>query len=248
VDVDAYLRRIDHRGACRPDEATLRALHVAHLRTVPFENLDIHLGQPITLDQGRLFEKIVRRNRGGFCYELNGLFAALLRALGFEVTVLSAGVVARGVVGPEFDHAVLRVDLGRPWLCDVGFGDSFLEPLPLEDGEYPQGRWCHRLSRQGPDWTLARGEPWEPSYMFSLTPRRLEEFTQMCEFHQTSPWSSFTRKRVCSRATPNGRITVSDGQLIVTEGGERRERALAGEQEILQVLRRHFDIELDRLA
>ena len=105
MDVDAYLRRIGYCGSPRPTIGTLRALHVAHLATVPFENLSIHLGEPIVLDVEALFEKIVTRRRGGFCYELNGLFGAMLQALGFDATMLSAVVIgASGEFGPEFDH------------------------------------------------------------------------------------------------------------------------------------------------
>src|SRR5918995_2554428 len=113
MDVDAYLERIDYRGPLAPTAETLRRLHVAHLLAVPFENLSIHAGEPVVLDDEALFEKIVARRRGGFCYELNGLFAWLLRALGFRVTMLSARVVNRGVVGPEYDHLTLQVDLAE---------------------------------------------------------------------------------------------------------------------------------------
>jgi len=132
VDVAAYLHRIHYRGPLAPTAETLRALHLAHHLAVPFENLDIHLGQPIILDEARFYDKIVRRRRGGFCYELNGLFAALLRELGFDVTTLSARVIDTqpGMIGPEFDHLVLLVQLEERWLADVGFGDSFRETAP----------------------------------------------------------------------------------------------------------------------
>ena len=111
MDIHAYLSRIGYRGTLEPSAATLHALQQAHLLAVPFENLDIHLGRPIVLDQTALFDKIVARRRGGFCYELNGLFAVLLRELGFEVTLLSAGVArASGGFGPEYDHLTLLVD------------------------------------------------------------------------------------------------------------------------------------------
>ena len=133
MNVDAYLARIGFLGPTPHSAETLRALHVSHMRTVPFENLDIWLGRPIVCDQERFLHKIINLRRGGFCYELNGAFAALLRALGFSVTLLS-GRVARedGTASPEFDHLALRVDLEEPWLADVGFGDSFLEPLRLK--------------------------------------------------------------------------------------------------------------------
>src|SRR5689334_21580804 len=110
MDVQAYLHRIGYHGGLEPTAANLRDLHRAHRVAVPFENLDIHVGRPIVLDQDALFDKIVTRRRGGFCYELNGLFAVLLRALGFDVALLSAGVArADGGFGPEFDHLTLLV-------------------------------------------------------------------------------------------------------------------------------------------
>src|SRR6185503_7138122 len=134
MDIKAYLERINYRGSLAPAAATLRALQVAHLLTVPFENLSIHAGQPILLDDDSLFTKIVTNRRGGFCYEANGLFAARLRALGFDVQMLSASVANEaGEFGADFDHMTLMVQLAQRWLVDVGFGDSFLEPLLLDE-------------------------------------------------------------------------------------------------------------------
>jgi N-hydroxyarylamine O-acetyltransferase len=126
MNVEDYLQRLGYNGDRIPNAETLRNLHHAHLLAVPFENLDIHLGRPIVLDEKSLYEKIVRRRRGGFCYEANGLFAALLRELGFNVALLSARVMDGGKLGPEFDHLTLLVQLEERWLADVGFGDSFL--------------------------------------------------------------------------------------------------------------------------
>src|SRR5580700_4468710 len=140
VDIPAYLARIHYSGPTEANAETLRALHRAHLVAVPFENLDIHLGRKITVDEAAILNKVVGLRRGGFCYELNGAFAALLRALGFRVTLFSARVAREdGSHGPEFDHLTLRVDLDEPWLADVGFGECFLEPLRLESrAEQPQ--------------------------------------------------------------------------------------------------------------
>ncbi|HEY2737608.1 MAG TPA: arylamine N-acetyltransferase, partial [Thermoanaerobaculia bacterium] len=141
MDVAAYLQRIRYRGLTAPDAETLQQLHEAHLLAVPFENLSIHRGEPIELAEEALFEKVVVRRRGGFCYELNGLFAALLRSLGFEVTMLSAGVLrANGDFSPEFDHMALLVNHEERWLVDVGFGDLFRQPLRLDErGPQVQG-------------------------------------------------------------------------------------------------------------
>lgn len=270
MDVQAYLDRIGYRGALAPTAATLRELHRAHLLAVPFENLDIPLGRPIVLDQDALFDKIVTRRRGGFCYELNGLFAALLRELGFGVTMLSAGVArADGGFGPDFDHLTLLVqgqgDRGQAtaaaapptptsqapapdrWLADVGFGDSFREPLRLvEDLEQPQDGRSYRIDRDGESLTLMQrdGAGWEPQYRFTLQPRQHAEYAAMCSYHQTSPDSSFTRKRVCSLATPDGRVTLSDRQLIVTTRGVRAEETLPDESAYHAALREHFGIDL----
>ncbi|HEX8502066.1 MAG TPA: arylamine N-acetyltransferase [Pyrinomonadaceae bacterium] len=247
MDVRAYLERIAYRGPLEPTAGTLRLLHVAHLRAVPFENLSIHAGEPVVLDDEALFDKVVRRRRGGFCYELNGLFAALLRALGFEVEMLSAAVMGgAGEFGPEFDHMTLLVKLEERWLADVGFGDSFVEPLLLDErGEQKQGARSFSVEGEGARLTLLKREAgggWVAEYRFGLTPRVYEDFAEMCRFHQTSPESHFTRGRVCTRLTPEGRVTLSRLRLITTDAGGRRELALAGEEEFDAALGEHFGV------
>jgi N-hydroxyarylamine O-acetyltransferase len=248
MDGTAYLKRIDYKGSLELSAEVLCGLHYAHLLAVPFENLDIHLGHPILLNEAQLFEKIVTQRRGGFCYELNGLFAALLRELGFKVDLLSARVCDDGDCGPEYDHLTLRVRLEKDWLVDVGFGDSFLEPLRLfETGEQVRSGAAYRVEHGSSDWALLRmDEPgkWRCSYRFSLHPRRLSDFKVMCHYHQTSPKSSFTHKRLCTRATPEGRITLSDRRLIITTNDHRREKALVDEKEYLSALDNHFGIRL----
>jgi N-hydroxyarylamine O-acetyltransferase len=244
----AYLSRIAYTGSTEPTAETLRRLHRAHLFNVPFENLDIGLKRPIVCDQGAFLRKIVEKHRGGFCYELNGAFAALLGALGFRVTLLSARVPRDdGSESPEFDHLTLRVDLTEPWLADVGFGDSFLDPLRLIPGiEQEQQNGKFRIS-QGESSVrvekLSDGN-WKAEYSFTLQPRALSEFADMCHYHQTSPRSSFTQKRVCTRATPDGRITLADRKLIVTRNGVREERSLNGEDEWRAELLQHFGVVL----
>jgi len=249
MNVEEYLDRLAVPPPPAADEASLRALHRAHLLSVPFENLDIHLGRPIRLEPEALFQKIVRERRGGFCYELNGLFGWLLERLGYAVTRLSGRVYSpSGERGPELDHLALRVDLDRPFLCDVGFGEGFLEPLPLEPGEISGGgRASSRLSRSGEEWLYERRagtEPWERQYTFTLLPRRMEEFAPMCVFHQTSPESPFTRRRLCTLATVAGRLTLSEGRLIETRGDERVTTPLQGPEAEAAVLRERFGVSL----
>ncbi len=234
MDVHAYLDRIGYHGPPTPTPNVLRDLHRAHMFTVPFENLDIHIPREIVCDEKHFIHKVVNERRGGFCYELNGAFAALLRALGFNVTLLSARVpCADGSDGPEFDHLILRVDLDEPWLADVGFGDSFLEPMHLHpELEQAQIGRVYRLIAEAGIWQCQSksGDGWKKEYLFTLQPRQLSEFADMCRYHQTSPESPFTRKCVCSRATPEGRITLSNGKLIETRNGQRQERALSDEE------------------
>jgi len=271
MDVQAYLQRINYQGSLtpgshlsgldrpnldRPSIELLRALHRAHMFTVPFENLDIGLGRKIICDQGRILYKIVNEHRGGFCYELNGAFAALLRELGFHVNLLSARVAREdGSHGPEFDHLTLRVDLDEPWLADVGFGEGFLEPLRLESrGEHPQNGRVYRLTDltsaglPSEDGVLALEamveDKWKRQYVFTLQPRELSEFAGMCHYHQTSPESHFTRQPICSLATPEGRMTLSDEESIETRAGSRRERLLAGDDEWRVTLRERFGVVL----
>jgi N-hydroxyarylamine O-acetyltransferase len=248
MNLDAYFSRIGYTGPRDPSLAMLHGLHRAHLFAVPFENLDIHLGRRIELDEEAIFEKIVMRRRGGFCYEHNGLFAAVLRALGFEVTLLEARVSkGDGTFGIPFDHLTLAVQLADRWLADVGFGDSFLDPLCLDDpGDQTQDNGTFRVQHDHAQGIYARrvdGE-WRDQYQFFLVPRTLSDFAPGCHYHQTSPLTSFTQKRVCSLATPEGRITLSDRKLITTRNGQRDEHDLSDEGAFRAALWEHFGIEL----
>jgi len=253
LNIHAYLERIGYNGPLAPTAAVLRELQVAHLLTVPFENLSIHSNEPIVLDDEALFTKIVKRRRGGFCYECNGLFAALLRALGFDVTMLSAEVAnGAGGFSQPFDHMTLMVKLEERWLVDVGFGDSFLEPLLLDErSEQIQGERGYRIVPDGNYLILSRRDnaEWKPQYRFSLQSYHYEDFAGMCRYHQTSPQSHFTQGRICSRATEDcGRVTLKAGTtpgdmhfITTSSNGERQERILKSE-EYADALQKHFGV------
>jgi N-hydroxyarylamine O-acetyltransferase len=255
MNLDAYLKRINYRASLAPTSETLRLLQLAHLHTVPFENLSIHAGEPIVLNDDALFAKIVTNKRGGFCYELNGLFAALLRGLGFEVAMLSAGVARPdGGFSPDFDHMALMVTTSESpvqrWLVDVGFGESFLEPLRLDDrGEQVQGTQSFRLVPENSHLIVMSrksAEEWAAQYRFSLQPYSYADYEEMCHFHQTSPDSHFTKGRLCSLPTADGRITLSGMTLITSSGGHREEQLLESEAEYARVLRDRFGIVMKR--
>ena len=251
--VSAYLNRIHYTQHLKPDVETLYGLHLAHMRNVPFENLDISLKRPIKIDEASIWQKIVGQGRGGFCYELNGLFAWLLRQVGYEVTYLNARVFNQdGKLGIDFDHLALLVGIpgqSMPWLADVGFGDSFNEPLRFDaEGEQPQGLRAYRLEKRPEGyipWQRNYDGSWEQLYLFDLQPHKFpEEYEAACLYHQTSPKSSFTRSSIISRATPTGRASLEDGWLILTTNGRREKHPLADKGEYQALLKKHFGIEL----
>lgn len=242
-EISAYLARI---GVDRSGDLSPRALQHAHLTTVPFENLSIHLDEPIVLTPEALFDKVVNQRRGGFCYELNGLFAGLLTALGHRVTLLAARVYGGDRLGPLFDHLALRVELDEPWLVDVGFGDFADAPLRLgERGEQADGAGVFEIrpADHGDLDVLHNGRP---AYRLTERAYELADFVPTAWWQSTSPDSHFTRSAVCSMRTPEGRITLSGDKLITTSYGERAEKVLA-EAELLPAYREHFGVELGRL-
>ncbi|HEX2996276.1 MAG TPA: arylamine N-acetyltransferase [Anaerolineales bacterium] len=253
MDIPLYLARIRYTPPLQPDAQTLRGLHRAHMLNVPFENLDIGLKRPIRLSEAALWNKIIVQRRGGFCYELNGLFARLLKEIGFQVTYLNARVYNReGSLGIDFDHLTLLVqvpDQSARWLADVGFGDSFTEPLSFDEpGEQVQGLRVYRLE-QTPGgyitWKRNYDGIWERQYFFDLIPRDFPaDYETACLYHQTSPQSSFTRGSIISKATPEGRVSLEDGWLIVTRNGQRMERAVESKDEHRALLKQHFAVTL----
>ena len=249
--IDRYLDWIRApRAQPAPDAGALAALQRAHLRAVPFENLDISLGRPIQLDGPALVGKVIDRRRGGYCYELNGLFAALLRGLGYSVTLVSARVVTPAGLTDDFDHLALLVAAapGRErWLVDVGFGDAFIDPIPLVDG-FARREMVKEvgLLQSGAAWHYRErttDDGWRDQYVFGETPRALADFGPRNQWQQTSPESNFTRKRVTSLLTDDGRVTLSGRRLIVTSRGVRTEREL-DEDAATAVLAGRFGIAL----
>ncbi|MFI9805681.1 arylamine N-acetyltransferase [Streptomyces sp. NPDC052301] len=265
AQVDAYLRRL---GAVRPASPTseaLRELHLRHLRAVPFENLSIHLGEEIVLEEGRLLEKVTTARRGGFCYELNGAFGTLLAALGYEVELLAGRVYGdEERLGIPYDHLALRVRTadGATWLADVGFGAHSHHPLALEEGvEQKDPGGTFRVRAAGPDAAGVTGggragagdldvlRNGSPQYRLETRPRALGDFAAGAWWHSTSPLSHFTRSLVCSRITEDGgRITLGGRTLTTTAAdGTRGTRELETDEEVLKVYRERFGIELSRV-
>ncbi|GAA2494327.1 arylamine N-acetyltransferase family protein [Streptomyces gobitricini] len=247
----AYLDRIGTTRPSRPDAGALRELHLRHLLTVPFENLSIHLGEEIVLEEKALLDKVVHARRGGFCYELGGAFAVLLRDLGFRVAFLQVRTLDdEGRIGIPYDHLALRVgtdDGTGPWLVDVGFGDHSHYPLSLQerrDQDDPAGVFRVDETPDG-DWEVLRNG--QARYRVERRARTLPDFEAGSWYHRTSPASHFTRSPVCSLLTEDGRVTLSGRKLVTTADGRRTERTLEGDDETLAAYRDLFGIVLDRL-
>ncbi|HET7013221.1 MAG TPA: arylamine N-acetyltransferase [Streptosporangiaceae bacterium] len=260
----AYLSRIDITGPVAADERTLRELHQAHQRTVPFENLSIFLGETISLTEPDLVDKIVTRRRGGFCYELNGAFALLLEAIGFTVSRVAARVFGKDGLGPPFDHLALIVttaggsgvssprastaDRTGPWLADVGFGSHSDYPLLLDErGEQPDPAGTFHLSDAAADGDLEVAKDGQPQYRIERRTRDLAEFEPACWWQQTWPQSHFREGTICSMLTADGRISLAGGLLIRTSDGSRTEEQLPTDEAVLAAYRDQFGVELTKV-
>ena len=252
MDVSAYLNRINYTARVGTDKQTLFGLQKAHLLSVPFENLDIHYNVPITLDTASFYTKIVLQNRGGFCYELNGLFHELLHAMGFNVHRVSARVHDKdGAYSPEYDHMALLVNLDNiKYLVDVGFGKFILEPLTIDlnaPQRDPYGTFVLDLYETDRSYIRVSEQSDQnrtPQYIFNPKPRSLDEFVGMCNYHQTNPDSHFTRKKVISISTKKGRITLNNNSLKITEGSNTKEIQF-NENQFEEYLKKYFDIDLN---
>jgi N-hydroxyarylamine O-acetyltransferase len=253
MDEATRLGYLDRIGVAPPpviDAETLGLLHRAHLAAVPFENLSIHLQEPISLAEADLLDKIVRRRRGGFCYELNGLLALALESAGAAVSRVGARVHGKDGLSVPFDHLALIVrpaDGSGPWLADVGFGSHSVYPLLLADrGEQrdPAGTFQLAEASHGDLDVLMDGKP---QYRVELRERSLSDFAPTCWWQQTSPQSHFTQSTICSRMTDDGRVSISGRTLIETRNGERTECQLGSDDAVLAAYREHFGVVLDRV-
>lgn len=200
-----YLDRIGFNDDGAPTLACLRAVHHAHLLNIPYENLDIHLGRALVLDEDAIFDKLVAQKRGGWCYEMNALLAWALRAIGFAVQLLGTQAALDGQsTTMSLDHAIVLVALDEPYLADVGLGNGPREPLPLRAGAHVQGPLTFQLEQTHGQWRLCNPRPNSYSFTFDLQPRALGDFAPACTHLQTSSDSQFVKVTLGHRFTPDG--------------------------------------------
>ncbi|MCF6360812.1 MAG: arylamine N-acetyltransferase [Cyclobacteriaceae bacterium] len=253
MDKKEYLNRICFTDEVLPTLEVLQKLQLNHLLHIPFENLDIHYQKPIQLNIAEISKKILGSQRGGFCYELNGLFFELLTSIGFRVKRVSAKVYDKdNGYGQEYDHLALIVNLNETeYLVDVGFGDFAFSPIPIKLGELHLDVQASFLIESVEDDYLKVSKVDNGSerreYLFKNVPRSFSEFESMCYYQQTSPKSHFTQQKLITKPTKEGRITLTSDKLKITILGKTEERVLKSEEEFNDVLTTHFQINMDRL-
>jgi len=252
MHVDAYLERIAYDGPVQADLATLTALHRAHLRAIPYENFDVQLGRPVTIERAPIFEKMVTRRRGGWCYEMNGLFGWALTELGFNVT-RSAGAVMREVSGDNAigNHLVLKIELEEGiYLGDVGFGDGPLDPIRVAPGPFTSHGFGFALSRAPHGWWRLHNHKWggAPSFDFNLAPADESLLAKKCEWLQTAPDSVFVQNTVCQRHTTDG-LAILRGRVLraLTPAGHA-DRLVTDAEDYVAVLDKVFGLRLPDAA
>ena len=251
MDLQAYFERIGFTGAAKPDAATLVALHRAHLLAIPYENLDVQFGHAMTPDPEAAFDKIVTRRRGGWCYEMNGLFGLALEAIGFRVTRLAGGV-RRDLMGDVMvgNHLVLRIDLEEPWIADVGFGDGAFDPFPLREGPLVAGGFKCRLERLDAAWWRFHNHAFggAPNFDFRLTAADPALLAEKCHWLQTWPESPFVLNATAQRHRP-GEILVLRGRILkrVRPHGDA-DQLIGSADEYMDIISREFDLHVPAAA
>jgi len=247
LDLAAYLWRIGLPAAPRADLEGLQTLHLAHASTIPFENLDIQMGLPVRIDLASLQAKLVRRRRGGYCFEHNTLFLAVLRALGFEATPCEARVRRGATEVLPRTHMLLLVSLeGQTWLCDVGFGgEGLLQPVPLDGETHAQFNQAYRVVAEGDLQVLQclRDRAWTDLYAFLPEARLSVDFEMGNHYTSTYPESRFIKTLTAQLPGPEVRRILRNRAYAEIRGDQVEGRELAVE-ELIPMLRETFGIDV----
>jgi N-hydroxyarylamine O-acetyltransferase len=248
LDLEAYLARIEYAEDLSPTRSVLEALHLAHTMHIPFENLDVLLGRPIPLDLPSLQLKIVYGGRGGYCFEHNALFAAVLEQIGFRVTRLAARVRLGTTRVLPRTHMLLQVDVeGSPWIADVGFGgDGLLKPIPLVDNEVvPQWAWRYRAHNEHGLWVLQslNKGAWLDLYSFTQEPQLPVDFEVANYYASTHPDSRFIQTLTVQLSTPEARYILRDREFLEDRGDDQISSTVENDEELLAVLSEIFGLE-----
>ncbi len=252
INLDAYFARIGHDGPTAPTPATLAALHEAHVAAIPFENLDVLMGHEVRLDLASVEAKLVGSRRGGWCFEHNRLFQAVLESVGFRVTALAARVrMGATRVLPRMHRLMLVEIAGRPWVADVGFGgDGLVTPLPLAaDAQTPVPGGLARLTPEPGGWALQarhgdESQPWTDLYGFTLEPQHEVDFEVGNFYLSHHPASRFRQTLTAQRTWRDRRLILRDRTVSRRDADGLTERTVAGDAELLALLADAFEIDV----
>ena len=250
MNLDPYIERIGYHGPLQADINCLKQLHKHHLMSIPFEALDPYLGRAFDLRLESIYEKVVVRERGGYCYELNHLFHELLTQIGFDNHLISAQVFDDNKYGPPHDHMAILINLEEPWLVDVAFGDLFIEPIHIRPNIQQEDYFKFYKVERISDSELILNESlktkidYQVSYKFSTTPRKIADFEEQNKFKQSSPDSHFVKNRICTMATNSGRKTIRNSTFKVRTGAESVQKEISGDEELDTLLKTVFGIHL----
>jgi N-hydroxyarylamine O-acetyltransferase len=251
VNLSKYVDRIGFVGSPRPDLATLRALHRAHVHAVPFENLDVQLRRPVTLAIDEIYDKIVGRRRGGWCYELNGLMGWALAEIGFDVMRMNAGVMREAMGDVQLgNHLCLLVRLDCPHLVDVGFGSSLLEPLALEHGSRDDAPYCVSLAEADAGyWRFMEQSHSGPfSFDFKTVPADESLIAAKCQYQQTDAASPFVQNLVAKRRVSDAYLTLRGRVFTRTDAAGDEKSVLDSADELVSCLHERFDLDVPEVA
>lgn len=251
MNLQAYLDRVAFAGRPRPDLDTLTRLHRGHAENIPYENLDVQLARPVTRDLAAIFEKLVVRRRGGWCYEMNGLLGWALDEIGFNVTRMAGGV-GRAVRGDAAigNHLILRVDLDRPYLADVGFGDGLIEPVPIAPATVRQGSLTFSLEASAPGWWRFHNDPAVGAMSFDFQNLAADQtlLDERCAWLQSSPESNFVLNAVVQRHLPDGRFAMLRGKMLKLFAPDVTTREIASADDYVKTLAGVFALDLPEAA
>ena len=254
LNLDEYFERINYSGGTDPTEETLNDLHICHTLNVPFENLDVFYKKPPLLDEVSLYNKVVKNRRGGYCFEMNGIFSMVLKKLGFRVTNLLARVTRDGVNYTSKTHQAILVETGdKKWIADVGFGnDGIIAPLLLvENTDQKQFAHVYRIVKEPQfDGYLLQnraGDRYNSMYAFTLDECYPEDFIMSNYYTATFPASFFLMMRMCTMPTKEGRITLTDTHFKVIKNGDTTETGIKDDEEFKSYLKKYFRLDLESI-
>ncbi len=252
-NIDSYLERINYKGRTSVSEETLHELHVAHTLNVPFENLDVFYKKPVLLDENSLFKKIVENRRGGYCFEMNGIFSLVLQKLGFKLINLLARGTMDGVFYSAKTHQAILVDIAnKKWLADVGYGnDGILAPLLLEENiDQHQFAHTYRLIKdQKFGYVLQKKISDKYNYLYAITLDECYPMDFLMSNHFTATFSEsfFIKMRMCTMPTKEGRITLTDAHFKTIINGSINEIPVANDEEFNAILKKNFKLDLNTI-